>query len=71
MGLPEKLAYVRFHHHGNMASLNNILYQLGLRSGEKADEIGKYHFMKAMETLQLMNNKDAKKIIKKGRKTED
>lgn len=68
MGLSEKLAYIRFHHYGNMASLNCILNQLELRNNEKANEIGRCYFIKAMNSYQLMSNKDKNKIIKKGRK---
>lgn len=66
MGLPEKLALVRFHYHGDMCSLGSILYQLGIKSREWADEFNKEHFFKAMEAFQSMSKRDQRKIQRKG-----
>ena len=39
------VARLRFEHHGNMFNVNNVLNQLGLRSDERAEKIGKRHTM--------------------------
>lgn len=61
----QKIAEIMFNYHGNMCSLNCILYQLGIRNGEKADELGKKHFFKAMEAYELTSLKFKRKIFKK------
>lgn len=65
--LPETLARLRFHHHGNMLSLNNILYQLGIITGEKADKENEKHFYLAMDAFQNMSNRDKREIQRRGR----
>lgn len=62
MKIAEKVAYLMFHHHGNMCELNTCLYQLGLRDGDTADEKGKYHFYKAIESYNMMSEKDKQGI---------
>lgn len=59
--IPEMLAEIRFHYHGNMCSLNNILYQLGIRDGEVADKIGEKHFFKGLEAFQMMSEHQRRK----------
>lgn len=63
--IPEKLAELRFNHHGNMISLNNVLYQLGIRNGEKADAIGKEHLFKAIEAYDMTSKKFKDRAFKK------
>ena len=45
MGLAEKVSIMRFHYHSNLIEVNNVLNQLGIRSDNKAEEIGKKHAM--------------------------
>lgn len=45
MGLAEKVSIMRFHYHSNLIEVNNVLNQLGIRSDDKAEEIGKKHAM--------------------------
>jgi len=51
MDICKAVAMLRFHHHGNMLNVNNVLNQLGIRSDERAEEIGKKHTMKIMTDI--------------------
>lgn len=45
MDITKKVAKMRFNYHASMLDVNNVLNQLGLRSDEKAEEVGKRHTM--------------------------
>jgi hypothetical protein len=45
MDITERVALLRFNYHGALLDANNILCQLGIRSDEKGEEIGKKHAM--------------------------
>lgn len=66
MGMPEKIARIRWGFHSSMLSVNNILYQLKLLDGNRADERNKHHFYEAMDAFQSLSRKDQKEIQKKG-----
>lgn len=64
--IPEKLALLRFHHYGNMCSIVNVLYQLGLMDGDEADLRNEINFYKAIEAYQIISEKDKRKIRRRG-----
>ena len=45
MNIPDLVTILRFKYHANMLDVNNVLNQLGLRSDDKANEIGRRHCM--------------------------
>lgn len=64
MGMAEKIAKARFMFHANVVEVGNIMSQFGILSGDKADELNKKHFYKALDCLPYMSAKDRKNLGK-------
>lgn len=65
MGIPEKIAKVRFSYHASLTSVGNILNQLGVLSDNKANAFNEKHLYKALGCLPFMSENDIKKLDKK------
>ena len=45
MDITKAVAKMRFHYHGTLLDINNILNQLGIRKDDKAEAVAKKHVM--------------------------
>lgn len=48
MDITKTVAKIRFKYHTSMLDVNNVLNQLGFRSNEKTEAVGKKHTMIAL-----------------------
>lgn len=54
MNLPKLVATLRLRYHLEAVDINNVLYQLHLRSGNKADRLGAKHCMAAIDCFERL-----------------
>ncbi len=54
MDIAKRVAKIRFMYHANMTSIVNVLYQLGIYSGDKAEVANKEHVFKAIDCLTIL-----------------
>lgn len=64
MNLPKIVASIRLKYHLEMIDVNNVLYQLHLRSGKKADKIGAKHTMASLDCFERLGIPVYDKILK-------
>lgn len=54
MNLPKLVAQLRLRYHLEAIDVNNVLYQLHLRSEDKAEHLGKKHCMSAIDCFERL-----------------